>query len=319
MSFTHMRRMAGAGAVVLALAAPAVASAASAPIVTTGGVATVAPQTARLTGTIGPGGLSTTYQFQYGTTTAYGAVTPTAVVSGARQPVIADVAGLAPATTYHYRLIASNAKGQTKGADRSFKTKVQPLGVTFAGNPNPLLFGGGSTVAGQITGTGNAGLKVVLQSNPFPYTQGFQNLGNPLVADAAGNFAFPLLSVPLNTQYRVSLPDKPSVVSPIVTLSVMAKVSTSVSRTRARRGSIVTFQGNLTPAVDGTLLAVQRKVGAKWVLVAGMAARHAKNNTSSYRRRLRITKGGKYRIYAGINNGAYVPNTGREVTIHTFR
>jgi hypothetical protein len=319
MSFTQIRRVAGAGALVLALAAPAAAHAATAPGVSTGGAANVAQQTAQLIGVVNPAGAQTTYQFQYGTTSAYGAVTAPVTITGARRTVTADLAGLAPATTYHYRLIASNAKGQSKGADRTFKTHRQPLGVTFAGNPNPVGYGGSSTLAGQVTGTGNAGLQVVLQSNPFPYTQGFKDLGNPLIADATGSFAFPLLAQTANTQYRVRLPERTSVVSPIVTLNVLVRVSTSVSRTRVRRGSILTFSGKLTPAVDGTLLAVQRKVGTNWVLVAGMAARHGTDGTSSYKRRVRITRGGVYRVYAGVNNGALVPNTGREITIHTFR
>jgi hypothetical protein len=319
MSYTHIKRVAGAGALVLALAAPAAARAATPPAVTTGGAANVAQQTVQLTGAVNPSGAQTTYQFQYGTTSAYGAVTPTVTISGARRTVTADVTGLAPATTYHYRLIASNAKGQARGADRAFRTRVQPLGVTFAGNPNPVPFGGGSTLAGQITGTGNAGLQVVLQTNPFPYTAGFKDVGNPLIADPAGNFAFPLLSVPINTQYRVRLPARTSVVSPIVTLNVQVRVGTTVSRTRVRRGSILTFSGTLTPAIDGTLLAVQRKSGDKWVLVAGMAARRGANNTSTYKRRVRITRGGTYRVYAGANNGAIVPNTGREIKIRTFR
>jgi hypothetical protein len=314
-----IRRVTSAGALVLALAAPAAASAAGAPGVSTGGAANITQQTVRLTGVVNPNGAATTYQFQYGTTSAYGVVTATATISGAKKTVTADVAGLAPATKYHYRLIASNGKGQTKGGDRSFKTKIQPLGVAFAGDPNPVLFGGGSTLAGQVTGTGSGGQHVVLQTNPFPYSQGFKDAANPQISDAAGKFSFPLLSVPQNTQYRVRLPDKTSVISPIVTINVMVKVSTSVSHTRVKRGSLVTFKGTLTPAVGGTLLAIQRKSGSKWILVAGMAARPGTSGKSSYKRRVRITKGGKYRVYAGANNGAYVPNTGREVTIHTHR
>ena len=149
----------------------------------------------------------------------------------ASAPSPSDVSGLAPATTYHYRFIATNSKGLANGADRTFKTKAQPLGVTLAATPNPLAPGGSTTLAGQLTGTGNGGRQIVLQSNPFPYTQGFKPVGNKLITDAAGNFSFNALPVAFNTQFRVALPDKPR--SP-------ARSSSSASRSGSRRTSAPT-------------------------------------------------------------------------------
>ena len=307
--------------IIMILALPAAAAqAATPPAATTGGAADVAQQTARLTGAVDPNGAETSYQFQYGTTTAYGATTPLVTVQGdGRRTVTADLANLAPATTYHYRLIARNAKGLTKGADRNFKTHVQPLGVTLAATPNPEPFGATTTLAGQLTGTGNGGRDVVLQSNPFPYTQGFKDVGNRVVTDGAGNFTFNLLQVPFNTQYRVTLPDKPSVVSPIVVVSVQVRVSTHVGTTRVTRGHKLTFSGSVTPAADGTPIAVQKKRGSTWVTVAGTVARHHSASSSRYTKKVTIRSGGTYRVYAGVSNGSYVPNTGREITIHTHR
>src|SRR3954454_20288570 len=308
-----------AGALALTLALPSAAQAATAPGVTTGGAANVAQQTARLTGSVDPNGAATTYQFQYGTTSAYGSVTPEATLTGdGKKTVTADVGGLAPATTYHYRLIAHNGKGLTKGKDRTFKTKAQPLGVTFAATPNPLLPGGTTTLAGQLTGTGNGGREVVLQSNPFPYTQGFKADGNRLVTDKAGNFSFGLKAVAFNTQSRVALPDKPAVVSPIVVVSVAVSISTRLGTHTVTRGHALTFQGAIRPAVDGTPIAIQ-KLNSKnhWVTIAGTAARHNSSKSSAYSKKVTISRGGKYRVYAGVTNGMFVPNTGSTVTIHT--
>jgi hypothetical protein len=309
-----------AGALALALGAlPSAAQAATAPAVVTGGAANVAQQTARLTGTVDPNGDTTGYQFQYGTTSAYGSVTPEASLGGdGKKTVTADIGGLAPATTYHYRLIAHNSKGLTKGRDRTLKTKAQPLGVAFAATPNPVLPGATTTLAGQLTGTGNGGREVVLQSNPFPYTQGFKNDGNKLVTDAQGAFSFGLRAVAFNTQYRVALPDKPSVVSPIVVVSVAVRVSTHLGTRTVKRGHRLTFSGTLRPAVDGTPIAIQ-KLNAKnhWVTIAGTAARHNSSASSTYSKKVTIRRGGKYRVYAGVTNGMYVPNTGTTVTIHT--
>ncbi|QEC46550.1 hypothetical protein FSW04_02465 [Baekduia soli] len=304
----------------MAVPAAAAQAAATPPGATTGSAANVAQQTARLIGAVDPNGAQTSYQFQYGTTTAYGAVTPPVTISGdGRRTVTADLANLAPATVYHYRLIARNAKGLTKGLDRNFKTRIQPLGVTFAATPNPEPFGGTTVLAGQLTGTGNAGRDVLLQSNPFPYTQGFKDVGNRVVTDAAGNFTFNLLQVPFNTQYRVTLPDKPSVVSPIVVVSVQVKVSTHLGTTTVTRGHKLTFSGAVTPAADGTPIAIQKKRGTTWVTVAGTVARHHSASSSRYSKKVTIHSGGTYRVYAGVANGSYVPNTGREVTIHTHR
>ncbi|HWH95915.1 MAG TPA: fibronectin type III domain-containing protein [Baekduia sp.] len=308
-----------AGALALTLVLPSAAQAATAPGVTTGGAANVAQQTARLTGAVDPNGAVTGYQFQYGTTSAYGAVTAEQTLSGdGKKTVTADISGLAPATTYHYRLIAHNSKGLSKGADRTFKTKTQPLGVTFTATPNPLLPGATTTLAGQLTGTGNGGREVVLQSNPFPYTQGFKADGNTLITDALGNFSFGLRAVPFNTQYRVALPDKPSVVSPIVVVSVAVRVSTHLGTRTVTRGHKLTFQGSIRPAVDGTPIAIQ-KLNSKnrWVTIAGTVARHNSSASSVYSKKVTIRSGGKYRVYAGVANGMYVPNTGSTVTIHT--
>jgi hypothetical protein len=316
---TTMKWALRAGALALTLALPAAAQAATAPAVTTGAAANVAQQSARLTGSVDPNAATTTFVFQYGTTNAYGSVTPEQTVSGdGKKSFTADIVGLAPATTYHFRIVAHNAKGQTLGADRSFKTKAQPLGVTFAGTPNPVLFGGTTTLAGQLTGTGNGGRDVVLQSNPFPYTQGFKAVGNKLVTDAAGNFSFGLQAVPFNTQYRVALPDKPSVVSPIVVVSVSVLVSTHVGARTVHKGHKLLFSGALRPAVDGTPIAIQ-KLNSKgtWVTVAGMAARHNSSSSSTYSKHVTIRSGGKYRVYAGVTNGSFVPNTGTTLTIHT--
>jgi hypothetical protein len=306
-------------AVAAALLLPAAAQAATAPGVTTSGAANVAQQTARLTGTVDPNGAATTFQYQYGPTSAYGSVTPEQTINGdGKKTITADVSGLAPATTYHYRLIARNGKGLAKGADRTLKTKVQPLGVTFAATPNPLLPGGTTALAGQLTGTGNGSREVVLQSNPFPYTQGFKNDGNKLVTAANGSFSFGLKAVAFNTQYRVALPEKPSVVSPIVVVSVSVRVSTKLGAHTVRRGHSLTFKGSIQPAVDGTPIAIQKLNSKKhWVTIGGTAARHHSSASSSYSKKVTIRSGGKYRVYAGVTNGMYVPNTGATVTIHT--
>ncbi len=72
--------------------------------------------------------------FEYGATTAYGSCTSPAALSGA-QAVSAPVTGLAPGSTFHFRLVVVTAAGQTLGEDQSFTTQAQRLaaGTTILG------------------------------------------------------------------------------------------------------------------------------------------------------------------------------------------
>ena len=94
------------------------------PIVVTGAAASIADTTATLNGTVNPAGSDTTYQFEYGLTTAYGSTTPaTSAGNGfTAVPVSAALTGLSPETMYHFRLTATNADGTANGEDASFTT-----------------------------------------------------------------------------------------------------------------------------------------------------------------------------------------------------
>ena len=308
-----------AAAIMLGMLVPAGATAAPArPEVISGPAANVGQSTATLTGRVNPNERGTTYFFEYGTTALYGTATPagSAGAGNRRVAVTADIGGLAPATTYHYRLVARNALGVRRGADRTFRTQRQPLGLSLAATPNPVRPGGRTLIAGTLSGTGNGGRQIVLQSNPFPYTQGFQNASDVHLTNGDGTFSFPVLSVPLNTQYRVLLPNQPQVASPIVSVGVAPKVSVGTKRVRrTARGAIVRFTGRVTPAHDGTQIAIQRLKGATWVTISGTIAKHASSATSRYRKSVRLRRGGTFRVFAGTNDGDHVPSVSRSVRV----
>ncbi len=305
-------------AVLAVLAVPASALAASKPAAATGGVTNVTPQTVRLIGSVNPHQAATTIYFQYGTTNRYGAQTASVPVGAGNtaKRVVADVGGLGVKTRYHYRLVAENVHGVVSGADRTFTTKPQPLGLSLAATPNPVPFGGATVLGGTLSGTGNANRPVVLQANPFPYTQGFATVANAQLTNALGAFAFPLLSVPLNTQYRVFVQDKPGVLSPVVNVGVAVRVSTHVRKTRASRGVLVRFSGTVRPARDGAQVAFQKLRGTNWVTIGGTITHHGNANFSRYARRVRIRRGGTFRVLVGIVDGNFVSNAGRSVRIH---
>ncbi|HEY4098432.1 MAG TPA: M36 family metallopeptidase [Baekduia sp.] len=88
------------------------------PAVATGGPSAVTAGSATLNGMIGATGTATQGAFEYGTTTAYGTVTPAA---GADGPISQPIGGLTAGTTYHYRALAVRA-GTVAGAgdDQAF-------------------------------------------------------------------------------------------------------------------------------------------------------------------------------------------------------
>jgi hypothetical protein len=100
------------------------------PVVAGTSADTVTSAGAALRGTVNPKGKPTTYIFEYGSTTAYGAQTPqaSAGMADSVQPVSATLSGLDPGTTYHFRLVATNEKGTARGLDQSFSTLAAPPG-----------------------------------------------------------------------------------------------------------------------------------------------------------------------------------------------
>jgi hypothetical protein len=318
---TSMRGLAAAAATIGAALAIAPASWAALPAATTGGTTKVTADAAQLHGTVNPKGLATTYYFEYGLNRRYGSRTPDTNAGKGTKNVnaVANVGGLKANTTYHYRLVASNPDGVTSGADRAFTTKKQPLGLAFSATPNPITFGGGTNLAGQLTGTGNAGKQVVLEQRAFPYTVGFAKLGNPVVTGPDGAFAFGALALPATTQLRVQTSDG-KVTSPIATVAVAVRVKTNVSHTNVKRGRLVRFSGTIRPAREGALYAIQKLGSAgQWVTLAGGVTRKGGTAYSGFSRRVRIRRGGQYRVFVRIVDGNYTSGIGRTVTLRTHR
>jgi hypothetical protein len=117
------------------------------PTAVTGAASSVAPTSATLNGTVTPNGQTTSWYFEYGTNTNYGSKT---AVKGAGAgtgsvKVAAAVSALRRTTTYHYRLVATNASGTTVGGDGTFNTSLAPSvrtgGVQDAGATTATLTG----------------------------------------------------------------------------------------------------------------------------------------------------------------------------------
>jgi hypothetical protein len=97
---------------------------------------------ATLHGSLNPRGAATSYQFEFGTTTAYGSATPLTTGGAANRPadVSAAVSGLAQGTIHHYRLVAVRGAQRFPGPDATFTTAGTPAtGGTVVAPKRPSL------------------------------------------------------------------------------------------------------------------------------------------------------------------------------------
>ena len=125
---------------------------AAAPGVLYGDPTNVTQSGAILQGSINPSDRTTTYYFEYGTSTAYGAVTAQTTLpkSKAWQAVSAEITGLSAGLTYHYRIVAWNGGGtkdKTVGSDHTFTTPSPP-DPPEGGGPQPAYGGDASPADG---------------------------------------------------------------------------------------------------------------------------------------------------------------------------
>ncbi|CAB4914274.1 unannotated protein [freshwater metagenome] len=308
--------LATAAIVAVVPAASQAATPVTKPSVTTGLAGSITPESATLTGAVDPGGAPTNYRFEFGTTTKYGLKTARASAGFGVSPVAATggLGGLKSATTYHYRIVASNRKGTVRGKDRTFRTPRQPLGFAVAANPSAVPFGGTTTIAGTLGGTGSAGRQVRLEQNPWPYTAGFQPVGNVLLTTATGGFSFPVLGLGINTQYRVSTTDRTPTVSDVVGTQVGVVVTTNVKR-RVKKGNTLRFSGRVRPAKVGEQVGVQRLSGTKWKTLKGSRTRTGTADYASYATRVRIRRSGTYRVFVTVGDGSLQGLPGSSVRI----
>jgi hypothetical protein len=110
---------------------------------------------------VDPDARATTYQYEYGTSTAYGSTTSPVGLGAGRSDTAAsaELSGLQPDTVYHFRIIASNEYGSVQGGDISFTTfplarsglpdgrvyeSVSPIATE--GNANAYVPGAGASV-----------------------------------------------------------------------------------------------------------------------------------------------------------------------------
>jgi len=200
------------------------------PAVQTGGPSSVAESSATVTGTVYPGGGTVTAcQFDYGTTTAYGQAapcSPTTPYAGATD-VTAQLSGLSPSTTYHFRLEATNADGRTDGSDQTLTTQGPPavdLEAAGAGSTVATLHallnpdGAGTTYHFEYGTTTSYGTSVPVPDADIGSSSAVQQVSEQLTGLSAGS-TYHYRVVATNSFGTVNGPDETFTTYPAPTAS----------------------------------------------------------------------------------------------------
>jgi hypothetical protein len=279
------------------------------PVAVTDKPTQIAQTTVQFNGRLNNRGAAATYHFEYGPTTAYGASTPTTAIAAgtATQTVSAAANMLQPATTYHVRLVLQIGERVVRGSDRRFTTAKVPNGLLIQANRTTTWMGSAIDVFGVLAGTGNAGTAISVQADPYPYGDAWVDVASGRT-DATGAYRIPVSPLLQNTQLRTVAATSPAVTSQAITVSVRVRSSLHVSKRRVRRGRTVRFWGSVEPAQPGASVSIQRRVGHHWRTIASTRQRGS-GERSSYNRRVRLYRSGKYRTLARANDGAHVSHT----------
>jgi hypothetical protein len=185
---------------------------------------------------------------------------------------------------------ASHKPGHGPGAGES---------LTIGAKPNPVVYGGSVAVDGRLTSAVRAGKNVILESDPFPYGDGFSNVGSATTGPS-GSYSF-TQEPGLNTRYRVR---QANLLSAVVTVLVRVRLGLRVSDLTPDRGERVRLFGRACPEHVGALVRVQRRAAGRWVTVARTRTQDA-TRCSTYSRRLRVFRDGLYRaVIAGHDDHA---------------
>jgi hypothetical protein len=257
-------------------------STAGPPAAVTAQASSLAPTSARLNGRLTPNGLATSWYFEYGTSTRYGSRTATRNAGKGTRLVNVrfGLSRLRPGTTYHYRLVASNAAGTTRGADVAFTT----TSVTLATRAQTVVFGRAVMLSGVIP-SGRAGEVVTLVADP--YGSPSRSVAN-VVTGAAGTWSY-LARPAIRTVYRANWR---GTASPGTVIAVRPRV-------RFRRIGAARFTVRVLGrrSFRGRWVRFQRRTSAgRWVLVRRV--RLKRRSGATFRTRL---PRGRVRIVMSVN------------------
>jgi hypothetical protein len=268
-----------------------------------------------LDGKVDPNRSPTEVHFEWGPTMAYGNVTPAmdAGRGSASIEVSSVLNGLAPNTTYHFRIVATNAAGIKRGRDRGFRTLRLPTGITVAAPVLRAHYGGVATIDGQVQGVGVNGIRVALAAAPFPFKAPFTSASSVVSAGPDGSFHLVTPPMQIATRLHVVTRTTPAVVSPDVTVFPELIVRARALRRDNRRYRLT---GTVTPHVTRARVSVQRKVGRKWVFAKRTTTKRLGRGRVGYDVTVnRARKTRRYRVVVTPRSAAYARTTSHSVKV----
>jgi hypothetical protein len=184
--------------------------------------------------------------------------------------------------------------------------------VTLSSNDNPVVYGHTVRLTGVVSPPNNASVAVALQARPYPYTGAFAQVGNTILTNANGAFAFNVVPL-LNVQYRAAAQRAAvTVFSPIILEKVRLSVSTTLSDTSPRKGQKVKFSGSVKPSQVGVTVRIQRRSSSGSYKT--IAKTHTKASTATrakYSIRVRITKTAYYRVKVSAADATHETGYGK--------
>ena len=211
----------------------------SPPTATTDPATNVNGNSATLNATVNPNNSETTVYFEWGLDITYGNTTSVqSIGSGTTDvSVTADLTGLSPVATYHYRVIATNDTGTSYGDDISFTTPpitltiTSPLNGDTINRSDVMVKGTVTNTTGNETGVTVNGIVAVVYNGEFfvnhvPLEEG-QNTITATATDTAGNTATTSITTTAQTTTpHVTL--RANIESGIAPLTTYFSVSTEI-------------------------------------------------------------------------------------------
>jgi hypothetical protein len=276
----------------------------------------IGPESATATASINPNGGATTYRIEYGTSTRYGRETPVAQApSTAPSSISVELDDLRPYTRYHWRTVATNAAGTTRGADRSFRTARLPSAVSLSLSRRTVPWGGDVRLGGRVSGAGVAGMTVALEQQRFPLDQSFTALTTARTG-RDGGYLFTIPKLWTTTRYRVVTRTQAVATSPVATARSRVRAGIRARHFARKRARL---QGTILPGISGTVELQLYRRGVGWDGVRTATLTPASETASRYRfivRRLkRVAR--RFRVIARPEPGAYVRGWSRSVVVKT--
>ncbi len=182
-------------------------------------------------------------------------------------------------------------------AQANHKPGHQPGGggadLTIAARPAITLFQGATVLSGRLKGSGNAGAKVTLREDEYPFGTGDKPVATA-TTDSKGDYTFTRRPVRNTTYQAVAGPVR----SARALVNVRIRMSLYVSDATPRVGQLVGFKGRACPAHDGLLVRIQRRTRTGRYRTVRRTTLKAATRCSVYSRGFRIYKDGTYRVSA---------------------